>query len=113
MQLTILRQDDELTHVALAGQLDSEGTSALTDEFHRVVAEAHRPAVVDLSDLEYIMSAGLNMITQAAAGLKHEGNRLVLLSPRELVRQAIHNVALDKLTPIAESLDEALEFLRT
>jgi hypothetical protein len=38
--------------------------------------------------------------------------KLVLLSPSPLVSKAIHNVALDKLTPVADTLDEALDLLR-
>ncbi|MBN1553384.1 MAG: STAS domain-containing protein [Phycisphaerae bacterium] len=107
MPLTLLRQDDAITHIALSGQLDSEGVAQVEAEFHRIVTERHQPAVVELSDVEFIMSAGLNMLTRAAADLKHHGAKLVLLSPPPLVRKAIHNVALDKLTPLAETLEEA------
>ena len=111
MQLTIVRQDDELTHVSLSGQLDSQGVSDVSADFHAAVAEVQNPAIVDMSGVEYVMSAGLNMLTQAAAGLKQNGARMVLLAPRELVRKAIHNVALDKLIPIADTYDEAIELL--
>lgn len=112
MPLTILRQDDELTHVALSGQLDAQTIMELEAEFHRAVDEHHRPAIVDLSAVEFIMSAGLNMFSRAAANLKHEGHRLVLLSPQPLVRKAIHNVALQKLAFLADTLDEALDLLK-
>jgi anti-anti-sigma factor len=112
MPLSIIRRDDELTHVALSGQLDSQGVAAVETEFHQAVDEHHQSTVVDLSAVEYVMSAGLNMITRAAANLKHEGKKLVLLSPPPLILQAIHNVALDKLTPLAETLDDALQLLR-
>jgi len=111
MPLTIIRRDDELTHVALSGQLDAQGVIDVEAEFHQAVDERHRSAVVDLSAVGFVMSAGLNMLTLAAANLKHEGKKLVLLSPQPLVRKALHNVALNKLTPIADTLDEALALL--
>ncbi|MBN1943306.1 MAG: STAS domain-containing protein [Phycisphaerae bacterium] len=112
MPLALVHQDDEFTQVALSGQLDTQGVCDVEAEFHQMVAGRPRNAVVDLSDVEFVMSAGLNMITRAAADLKHHGAKLVLLSPRPLVRKAIHNVALDKLTPLAENLEEALRLLR-
>jgi anti-anti-sigma factor len=112
MPLTIIRQDDELTHVALAGDLDAQGVTDVESEFHQAVDEQHHPAVVDLSAVKFVMSAGLNMLTRAAANLKQDGAKLVLLTPQPLVRKAIHNVALDKLTPVADTLEKAIALLR-
>ncbi len=112
MPLTIIRQDQELTHVALSGQLDALKAVELEADFHQAVDEHHRSTIVDLSAVSFIMSSGLNILTRAAANLKHEGKKLVLLAPTELVKKAIHNVALDKLTPIAETLEEALALLQ-
>lgn len=112
MPLTIIGQDEELTHVALSGDLDAQGVAVVEAEFHQAVSEQRRSAVVDLSAVAFIMSAGLNMLTRAAANLKQHGAKLVLLAPQPLVRKAVHNVALDKLTPVADTLDDALSLLK-
>lgn len=113
MPLTVIRRDEELTHVALSGQLDSLGVRDVEAEFQHLLAETEngRPMIVDLSAVEFIMSAGLNLLAHAAATLKRAGYRLVLLAPPPLVRKAVQNVALDKLAPVAETLEDALRLL--
>ncbi len=111
MPLRTVHDSDERLAVALSGQLDSAGAAALAPEFHALLVDRYRPTIVDLSEVEFVMSLALNMLTQAASMLKKHGSKMVLLAPRPLVRKAIHNVALDKLAPIAETPDEARALL--
>jgi anti-anti-sigma factor len=111
MTIRIIQQDKTLTHVALSGQLDLTGVAEIEKAFHDAAVAPVRPTIVDLSKVQFVMSAGINMLTQAASALKHGGAGLVLLSPQPLVEKVIHNAAMDKLAPIARSLDQARKLL--
>ena len=56
MKLTIIEQTDEITHVALAGSLNIAGVHAIDVEFHRVTAAREKPAIVDISAVDFISS---------------------------------------------------------
>ena len=113
MAMKIIREDDELTHVALAGSLDSEGVKEIKDEFFTHTASRKLPVIVDLSGVKFVMSAGINMLTQCYTSLKKNGVKMVLVNPQDFVEQALRNVALHRLIPIVRNLDEAMEFLRS
>ncbi len=112
MAIKIIREDDELTQVGLSGSLDSKGTREIEDEFLTHTASRELPVIVDISEVEFIMSAGINMLTQCCTSLKSHGVKMILVNPQDLVEQALRNVAIHKLIPIVRNLDEAMEHLR-
>ena len=113
MALKIIREDNELTQIALSGSLDSKGTKEIEDEFLAHTVSRELPVIVDISEVEFIMSTGINMLTQCCTSLKRHGAKMILVNPRGLVEQALRNVALHRLIPIVRNLDEAMESLRS
>ena len=112
MAIMIIREDDELTQVALSGSLNMKDIGEIEDEFFAHTVSRKLPVIVDISHVVFIMSAGINMLTQCYSSLKSHGVKMILVNPQDLVEQALRNVGLHKLIPIVRNRDEAMEHLR-
>ena len=112
MVMKIIQEDDELTHVGLSGSLDSKGTRIINDEFLACTTSRELPVIVDISEVDFVMSAGINMFARCYTTLKSHGVKMILVNPQDHVEKALRNVAIHKLIPIVRNLDEAMEHLR-
>ena len=112
MKLTILERDDEITHVALAGRLDTTGAEEINQSLSEATAGKNRPAIVDLSGVEFMASRGIAILFANSKKLKQAGHKLVLLNPQEMVEGVVTATKMDKAMPIAHDLDEAVQIAR-
>ena len=113
MEMKVIREDDELTHVKLSGRVDLEGIGDLDLEFTRHIVTRRKPALVDISDVDYIASIGLRMLVTAAKALNKFGARMVLLNPHPEVEDVLRTAGFDKVMPIENDYERALETLKT
>jgi anti-sigma B factor antagonist len=111
MQIQEVHLDDNITHIALIGKLDVVGLHAIDVKFHGYTAARRKPALVDLSQVEFISSLGMGMFVSCAHSLRRYRANLVLLNPQPLVEEAMKAVGLHQAVPIAHSLDEAIGIL--
>lgn len=80
---------------ACAGQLDAYGA-----------------AVIDMSQVRYVNSAGLSVLVRIVAGANAARRRVVLVAPTSFVAQLFRSTMLDRFFTIAADLDVALARLR-
>jgi len=111
LSVTVVKADDRVSHVALAGQMTQLGVERATGEFLAGTAKRGLPTIVDLSEVTFLASAGLGLLASARKQLLKAGAKIVLLSPADQVARTIRSARLDTLLPITESLDEALAHL--
>jgi anti-anti-sigma factor len=112
MRMTILDRGDDVTHVILSGRLDTTGTEEIGERFSAATAAREWPAIVDLSEIEFMASRGIGLLVTNGKKLMKAGRKLVLLNPRKLVESVLKTSKLEMILPIAHDLDEALQILR-
>ena len=112
MEMTVVNEDPEFTHVALSGRADLEGIGELADKFTEYIIDREKPALVDLSQVEYIASIGLRMLIMAAKPLGQHNAKMVLLNPQPNVEEALRTSAFHRIMPIEYDYDKALEAMR-
>ncbi len=112
MELRVVKQERDFTHVALVGRLDAPGVQAIEAEFLEQTANREKPTLVDLSEVSFCGSTGLRMLIKAAKALQPHGATLVLFQPQPLVEQALMFVAFNKITPIEHDMPRALALLK-
>src|SRR3990172_4357665 len=112
MKMTILQRDDDVTHVVLAGRLDTTGAEAINESFSEATAARKRPAIVDLAEVDFMASRGIGLVFAASKKLKQAGHTLVILNPRPMVEGVLKTSKMDKAMPIAHDLDEAIRLAR-
>jgi len=95
--------------VALGGRLDNQ----TSPEFDRQISDfAGSPTIVDLSNLEYISSAGLRAILAALKRANASGGKLVLAAPRPSVVEVFEISGFITLAPVLPDRKAALAALR-
>jgi anti-sigma B factor antagonist len=111
IQLNEVQLDDRITHVAIVGQLDIAGLHAIDTRFHGLTAARRRPALVDISGLEFITSLGMGMFVSCARSLQRFGAKMVLLNPRPEIEEVLKAVGIDQGIPLVHSIEEAHRIL--
>jgi anti-anti-sigma factor len=103
----IVSADASCTHVRLRGSLDIAGTGSVSVKFIASTAAKRQHVLVDMSEVEFVSSIGLGMLTQVSRALAPEGKRVVLVAPNASVAGVVRTSRLDSVMPIAASLDDA------
>jgi anti-anti-sigma factor len=90
----------------LAGRLDSDSADRLDAELSKGFAAPLNALVLDLSELEYISSAGIRSLFTARVAMGEKGGRLFVLSPQPAVRKVLDMVRVVEAESIIESAAE-------
>ncbi|MEW5722942.1 MAG: STAS domain-containing protein [Thermodesulfobacteriota bacterium] len=109
MELRILRADDEVTHLALAGRLDMVGVHEIRERFNRETVGRGRPVVLDLSEVTFTASLGIEMLILTSKALGALGVGMVALRPQEMVEKVLRITGIEEIIPITRDPDEALK----
>lgn len=81
------RARNDVTIVALAGNVDSKTSPQAQDALDSVLASGVKRIVLDCTALDYISSAGLRVLLGAAKRLSGAGSALRLFGLNESVRE--------------------------
>ena len=113
MELKFKERDDGITYVALVGDLDHDGAAEIETEFMACVAALEKPTIVDLSEVGFLGSPGIQMLLVAEKSLKRVGAGMVLLKPQGLVEETLKTAKLHRIFHILHDEDRALEVLQS
>lgn len=103
--IAIFRLNESRFDASIAGLVKGEFTILLhTDEVTKLI--------IDLSDVEYCDSSGLSAILLAFRILQSNEGHIRLASPTKNVRSLIEISQLDRVLPIFNSVEEAVEDLK-
>ena len=108
MDLKTEQLDGGIGVVRLAGRMDGPGADAIGLRFSAATAANGQPAVVDLSDVEFIASMGLRLLISTARALGTKGWRMAIFGAQPMVQAVFDDAALDQLMPICSTQDEAV-----
>lgn len=111
MPLKVIELTDTLSHIALDGQLTMMGVDRLTGQFHEHIINRGVDAVIDLSQVSFISSAGIGMLLDARKQLQRDGAKIILLTPQPAVAQTLITARLDKVFPMADDMAAVKELL--
>ncbi len=112
MKLEVVRQDEQVTHVALTGRMDTLGTSEVEAALLEVLLSRKRPAIVDMAGVSMLSSMGIRALIQCAKGLRAAACKLVLAAPQAQVDHTLRLGGLDRVLPIVPDVAAAEEELK-
>ena len=92
--------EDGVAVLTVAGRLGSEGASRLGSELRRLIDTGHQRLLVNLAGVDYMNSAGLEVVAGAAKELTGAGGALALSGLREPVRLVLEMAGLTATIPI-------------
>lgn len=112
MDIRVADRTDGISLVHLDGRLDVDGMRRVDTKFYEATAAQNRPAVVDLSGLDFISSLGIGMLFGCARSLSRKGHRMVIASPSGLVAQSMKAVGVHEVIPVVETVDDAISLIQ-
>ena len=87
------------------GRLDATTVAGLEQHLNGLIETGSRRLALDLSQLEYVSSAGLRVFLAAAKRLQKANGKLILAAPTQQVRQLFEIAGLAGVLPVYDSMD--------
>jgi anti-anti-sigma factor len=112
MSLSIVVEEKGTPTIRLAGRLDTHTAPDLDAELARLLAGGAVPRLVfDLSQLEYLSSAGIRCFVRARKAVEPGGGKVALVNPQPAVRKVLDIVKAMPPGGIFSSIAELDEYL--
>ena len=105
-------QAGEVAIVKLAGRLDSSAAQPAEESFARVLDGGTPRLAVDMSQLEYISSAGLRVLLVVAKKVQQANGKMVLFGLVPHVREVFSVSGFDKIFAIQPDAAAAVAAVR-
>jgi anti-sigma B factor antagonist len=96
------QRDGDVHVVAPSGELDLTTSPALELELRRVESTDAREIRLDLSDLRFIDSSGIQLLVAAERRSRWDSGRLVLTRPPEPVHRVLRMAGVDERLPFGD-----------
>lgn len=93
------------------GRIDGSNAAAAEGELLALLERAGPSVVIDLSELDYVSSAGLRVLLIAAKAAKASGGQAVLAGARSGVAEVLRMSGFDKIMTISADRDSAVRAL--
>jgi anti-anti-sigma factor len=101
---------DSVVIAKISGEIDMSNSNELRTTLSNMTSNDVLGLVVDLSELEYIDSAGIHLIYRLRDSLRSRGQQLRLVIPRDsVVYQTLKLAALQPGSEMVETLEAARE----
>lgn len=101
----------ETKTLVLAGRLDHESVEAFDERLEAVLGSTVTVLVFDLTELEYITSAGLRSMFRAQKVMSDRGGKCMLVNPRPQVLKVLEIVKVPELGAVFQSVEELDAYL--
>jgi anti-anti-sigma factor len=101
--VTVTTNGDRAT-VSLCGELDMSGVDRARTAIEQAEAGSPKLLVLDLSQLDFIDSTGLEVVLRAARRAHDDGRRLIVQRPSRYVRRLLAMTAIDQSLDVVEDV---------
>ncbi len=95
----------------IIGELDTEGVKVFGPTFLKLCKEDEFSFIIDCAQLTYINSQGLGLLVSGKKSLGERGHKVIIANLQEPLRRLFEVIRFDKIFPICESVDKALQIL--
>ena len=109
-----ITEDNSITLIKLSGRiLENEQTNQLLSEAEKVISKENNKVVLDLENIEYINSNGLNCFIQLLTKARNFGGEAVIVNVPEKIQKLLLISKLNTVFTIKNSVEQANELLLT
>ena len=107
MELQFNQMENGIRALKLIGRLDIIGTGEIETKFIGHCAGERPLVVVDLSDVEFLASIGIRLLTLTAKSIASRGGRMVIIDPIPDVQSVLEITGIPAIIPIYSHLESA------
>jgi anti-sigma B factor antagonist len=102
------RVEDGIAVVQPNGRIDTEAAEQLDQVLQAAVASGSHKIVVDMSEVEYISSAGLRSLAAVLVRCRDEGGDMKLAGLNERVTRVFKIIGFDLLMSVSDTVETAI-----
>jgi anti-anti-sigma factor len=106
------QQQDGITNLAISGRLDAVSAVEADKEFSKVLDAGHDRLLINLSELNYISSAGLRVLLVVAKRIQQNGGKVVLTALTPNVKEVFEISGFSSIFKIFETDEDAEVILK-
>lgn len=108
-----IREEMGILICSLHGELiDKNQAAALVEETDRLISAGNLKIVLDLSDLKYINSSGLNVLINMLTRARKNGGETIIANVSQKVKELLVITKLNTVFTVTESVEKALSKLK-
>lgn len=107
MEMQITDVDGKLSKVTFNGRLDTPGVLGIETQFVTGVVPSGKPAIVDLSNVEFMGSMAIRMFISVSRILREKEVKLALYAPQGMVTEVLDIARVKEFVPICSNATEA------
>lgn len=107
MELQYSELDNQIKLLKLIGSLDILGVGAIETKFAAYCSGENARVIVDLSQVHFLASIGIRLLTINAKSLTTRGGRMALLSPTPEVRKTLDVTGIADVIPVYDGIESA------
>jgi anti-anti-sigma factor len=107
MEMQYSELDNGINLIKLIGKLDIIGTGEIETKFTGYCAGDKVRMVVDLSEVDFLASIGIRLLTLTAKSVAIRGGKMVLLNPIPEVQNVLEITGIPAIIPIYSQLESA------
>jgi anti-anti-sigma factor len=100
----IVAIDGDRATVSLHGELDMSGVDRAREAIEQAEAGSATLLILDLSELEFMDSTGLEVVLRAARRAHDSGRRLIVQRPSRYVRRLLEMTAIDQSLDVVDDV---------
>jgi anti-anti-sigma factor len=108
MELEYSELDNNIRRIKLKGKLDIVGAGQIETRFGDYSGGETVRVVVDLSEVDYLASIGIRLLTLTAKSVANRGGKMVLLNPTPDVYHVLDVTGIPTVIPVYSQLETAV-----
>ena len=107
-----ITEENSIQVLVLSGELiDKNQTNDLVKDVDQLLLDGKNKLIIDLSDLKYMNSSGLNVLIQLLTKTRNNGGESVIFNVSKKVNDLLVITKLNTLFKVADSKDAAIKLL--
>ena len=107
MELQYSELENDIRLIKLSGKLDIIGTGEIETKFGGYCAGDVVRVVVDLSEVDFLASIGIRLLTLTAKSVASRGGKMVIIKPIPEVQNVLEVTGIAAIIPIYSHLESA------
>jgi len=107
MDLQYSEMDNNIRVIKLIGELDIVGVGQIETKFAGYCAGDKVRVIVDLTEVGFLASIGIRLLTLTAKSIASRGGKMVLLNPTPDVQHVLEITGIPAIIPIYSHLESA------
>jgi len=107
MEIQYRELDNGIMLINLIGRLDIIGTGEIETKFAGYCTGENVRVIVDLSEVDFLASIGIRLLTLTAKSVASRGGKMVILDPIPEVKEVLEITGIPAIIPIYSYLESA------